>query len=130
MRYTLTQDIAYFAHDYAVVLDEIFEIEFKRWDDQLMSANLPYLPAHWPKHPKDLTCDHFVRGHFTEVMCYIDGLFGPCEESREACFRLMGVFHSKKRYTPTELQEALERTRADSNQLFFDTCVPIGKTRA
>jgi hypothetical protein len=33
----------------------------------------------------------------------------------------------EKRYTPTELQEALERTRADSNQLFFDSCVPIGK---
>ncbi len=103
LKYKLSQEIATHNPEYGAMVDQLLQLEVARYGE--VSGRADYFPA----SPVDLTLDHFVRGHFTEVIAAIDSLFAPYLESREAVYRFVGVYHSKQAYTKEEFKEVLAR---------------------
>jgi hypothetical protein len=77
----------------------------------------------YPRDPAELTCDHLSRGHFTEAIEALAGIFGPCEISREACFRQIGVYPgqgpdlNELRAELSRLQERLQLSKKQGLRL-------------
>lgn len=80
--------------------------EFAALFDELLSAEkqLHHYPSpqhriqtydFYPRDPADLTYEHLTRGHFTEAVAALEGIFGPCTFSREACFLQAGFYPNR-----------------------------------
>ena len=78
-------------------------VEFADLFDELLSAEkeLNHYPSpqdwiqthgFYPRDPGELTYLHLSRGHFTEAVEALAGIFGPCRYSREACFLQAGFY--------------------------------------
>lgn len=78
-------------------------VEFATLFDELLSAEkeLNHYPSpqdwiqthgFYPRDPGELTYLHLSRGHFTEAVEALAGIFGPCRYSREACFLQAGFY--------------------------------------
>ena len=94
----IAKEIAEIDPKYGRLLDEILDLEKKLHKTS--------------NNPGALTIHDFVGGHFTEAVCHLEGTFGPCVESREACFRFLGFYIGKGAFPLPELEATVKRLQS------------------
>lgn len=120
LQHRLTQEVASIDLSLAHGLEMVLRLDkmlYPEWFAELKER------TGWPHVSDlgDLTSNDFCCGHFTEVVCVLDNLFGPCTESREACYWLFGYYVGRPRLTREDLNAAVMRqlvayfTRAGSS---------------
>jgi len=91
MRSELAREFQHNNPEFAALFDELLSSEKALYN--YPSAN-DWIETYgfYPRDPAELTYYHLSRGHFSEAIQALAGIFGPCCLSREACFLQVGMY--------------------------------------